>query len=294
MSALVVTEDFLEQIELLQILLKNNVAGMFGGTHQSKTFGSSCEFADFRDYIPGDDVSKIDWNAFARFQKLYLKLYLDERQVQTKIYIDASRSMAYGNGKKHEMALKLAAALAYVSICEMDRVSIYLIRNNTIEDVVVGMRDKETYLNNIGKLNDVVFDGEVAISEAILPSNVGYGDGMSIIISDFLTDNDFEAAVDHLVRKKRDVLCLQVLSPDELNPKARGKMHFYDSEAPSKFYRKNINKDIIQAYKLALEYATGRVRDVCHNRGVDYALVSSDEKLAEIFFEKLSISGVIK
>ena len=294
MGALVITEDFLEQIELLQILLKNNVAGMFGGTHKSRTFGSSCEFADFRDYIPGDDVSKIDWNAFARFQKLYLKLYLDERQVHTKIYVDTSRSMAYGNGKKHEMALKLAAALAYVSVCEMDRVSIYLIRNNTIEDLIVGLRDKEAYLNNIGKLNDVVFDGEVAISEAILPTNLGYGDGMSIIISDFLTDNDFEAAVDNLVRKKRDVLCVQVLSPEELNPKARGKMHFYDSESPSKFYRKNINKDILQAYKLAVEYATGRVRDVCHSRGVDYALVSSDEKLEQIFFEKLTVAGVVK
>ena len=91
-----IDEAVLEQIELLQILLKNNMAGMFGGTHKSKTFGSSCEFADFRDYIPGDDVSKIDWNAFARFQKLYLKLYLDERQLQTRIYIDVSRSMGYG------------------------------------------------------------------------------------------------------------------------------------------------------------------------------------------------------
>lgn len=294
MCALVVNESFLEQIELLQTLLKNNVAGMFGGMHKSKTFGSSCEFADFRDYIRGDDVSKVDWNAFARFKKLYLKLYLDERQTHTRIYVDASRSMGYGNGKKHEQALKLAAALAYVSICEMDKVSIYLIKDNHLEDVAIGIHDREGYLNNIGKLNDVVFDGEVAISQAILPSTVGYGDGMSIIISDFLTDNDYEMAVDHLVRKKRDVLCVQVLSPDELNPKARGKMHFYDSEAPSKYYRKNINKDILQAYKLALEYATGKVRETCQSRGADYALVSSDEKLSEIFFDKLSTMGVIK
>ncbi|MDE6691179.1 MAG: DUF58 domain-containing protein, partial [Clostridia bacterium] len=73
MSNLVINEEFLQQIELLQMLVKNNVAGMFGGNHQSKTFGSSCEFTDYREYIPGDDITKIDWNAFARFEKLYLK-----------------------------------------------------------------------------------------------------------------------------------------------------------------------------------------------------------------------------
>ena len=294
MSALVINEEFLEQIELLQILLKNNVAGMFGGIHKSKTFGSSCEFADFRDYIPGDDVSKIDWNAFARFKKLYLKLFLDERQVHTKIYIDASRSMGYGNSGKSEQALRLAAAFAYISVCEMDRVSIYVIRNDRLEEVVTGMLGKESYLNNIGKLNDIIFEGDICISEAILPSVVGYGDGMSIVISDFLTDNDYDAAIDHLISKKRDVLCVQVLSSEELNPKSRGKMHFYDSESSTKFYRKNINKDILKAYQLALEYATGKLRDLCHSRGAEYALVASDDKLQDIFFDKLSTVGVIK
>ena len=87
-------------MESLQMLIKNNVAGLFGGNHRSKTFGSSCEFADYRDYVAGDDVTKIDWNAYARFDKLYLKLYLDERQMHTRIYIDASRSMGYGKGEK--------------------------------------------------------------------------------------------------------------------------------------------------------------------------------------------------
>ncbi|MBO5712232.1 MAG: DUF58 domain-containing protein, partial [Acholeplasmatales bacterium] len=90
MSKFAINEEFLQQIEALQIMLKNNLAGLFGGNHQSKTYGSSCEFADYRDYIPGDDITKLDWNVYARFEKLYLKLYLDERQVHTRIYIDAS------------------------------------------------------------------------------------------------------------------------------------------------------------------------------------------------------------
>ena len=294
MSALVLNEEVLSQIELLQTLIKNNVAGRFGGNHQSKTYGSSCDFADYRDYIPGDDITKIDWNAFARFEKLYIKLYLDERQVHTRIYIDASRSMAFGKGKKDEQAIKIAAALAYISICEMDKVSIYVIRNSQVEEVAVNLLGREAYFNNIGKLNDIVFEGESNISEAILPTTVGYGDGLSVIISDFLMDSDYETALDHLSGKKRDILCVQVLSKEELNPKSRGKMHFYDSENSDKFYRRNINKEIIRAYKLALEYATGRIRDCCLAREGQYMLVSSSDGLLDIFYDKMVNLGVLK
>lgn len=294
MSRTVVSEEFLQQVERLQLLIKNNVAGLFGGNHKSKTFGSSCEFADYRDYVPGDDITKIDWNAYARFDKLYLKLYLDERQLHTRIYIDASRSMTFGKGKKDEQALKIAATLAYLSICEMDKVSVFIIKEDRVEELIAGISGKEAYINSIGKLNDVVFDGDSHISRAILPEKVGYGDGMSVIISDFLTDNNFEDAIDYLTEKKRDIFCVQILSNEELNPKVRGKMHFFDSENTEKFYRKNINREIAKAYKMALEYATGRIRDYCHARGADYMLVSSEESISEIFFRKLIDEGVIK
>ncbi|MDE5896265.1 MAG: DUF58 domain-containing protein, partial [Clostridia bacterium] len=273
MAKFVINEEFLQQVEMLQTLIKNNVAGLFGGNHQSKTFGSSCEFADYRDYVSGDDIKKIDWNAYARFEKLYLKLYLDERQMHTRIYIDASRSMGFGKGKKDEQALKIAAALAYLSIHEMDKVSIYVIREKQVHEVISSVLGKDAYINCIGKLNEVEFSGDSYISEALLTSTVGYGDGLSVIISDFLTDNDYEAGIDHLTAKKRDVFCMQILSEEELNPRARGKLHYFDSENTARFYRKNINREIARAYKQALEFATGRIRGYCASRGAEYLLV---------------------
>ena len=289
-----INEEFLQQVEQLQMLIKNNVAGLFGGNHKTKSFGSSCEFSDYRDYMAGDDITKIDWNAYARFENLYLKLYMDERQMHTRIYVDASRSMAYGKGKKDEQALRLAATLAYLSINEMDKVSIYAVRDKQLESVVTNLLGKDAYVSCIAKLNEVVFDGDSYISDSIVPSKVGYGDGLSVIISDFLTDNDFETAIDHLASKKRDILCIQVLSKEELNPLIRGKMHFFDSETTSKFYRKNINRDIIKAYKQALEFATGRIRDYCAARGADYMLVPAEESVYKIFFDKLVNMGVLK
>ncbi len=294
MAKTVIDEEFLSQVELLQTLIKNNVAGMFGGNHKSKTYGSSCEFADYREYVPGDDITKIDWNAFARFEKLYTKLYLDERQMHTRIYIDASYSMGYGKSRKDEQALKMAAAFAYLSVCEMDKVSVYAVRDSRLNCLINGMLGKEAFINSIGALNGVEFGGDSFLSEAIVPSTVGYGDGLSVIISDFLTDNDFEAAIDHLAGKKRHVLCVQVLSKEELNPKVRGKMHLFDSEDNNKYYRKNITREIIKAYNMALEFATGRIRGYCAARGADYMLVCAEDPVNKIFFEKLVNEGVLK
>ena len=294
MAKFEITEELLSQIENLQMLLKNNVAGMFGGNHKSRTYGSSCEFADYRDYVDGDDTTKLDWNAYARFDKLYLKLFLDERQMHTRIYIDASRSMEYGDPGKAQRALLYAATLAYLSVCEMDKVSIYVIKDKAVHEIIRGMVGKEAFLSSINKLEEIVFDGDSFISEAIVPENVGYGDGLSVIISDFLTDNDYEAAIDHLIGKRRDVFCLQILSLDELAPQARGKVHFFDSENPSLFYRKDIDREIAKAYKRALEYATSRIRDYCNARGADYLLVSAEDKPQDVLFEKFINMGVFR
>jgi len=294
MGKYVINEGFLQQVEALQMLIKNNVAGLFGGNHKSRTFGSSCEFAEHRDYLPGDDVSKIDWNLYARFDQLYLKQYYDERQMHTRIYIDASRSMEYGDAKKAEQALRLAATVAYLSVCEMDKVSIYTVKDRAVHEVIGGMVGKEAFYATVGKLNEIEFDGDSYLSEAILSSTVGYGDGMSLILSDFLTENDFERAIDYLVGKKRHVFCMQVLAREELNPLTRGKVHFFDSESSDRFYRRNIDREIAKAYKAALQYVTERIGGYCAARGADYLLVSAETPITEVFFEKLTDMGVVK
>ena len=149
-------------------------------------------------------------------------------------------------------------------------------------------------MTSISKLEDIAFDGDSYIRDAILPTNVGYGDGLSVIISDFLTDNDYESAIDLFCDKKRDLLCLQILSREELNPLIRGKVHFFDSENMSKTYRKNIDRDIAKAYKSALEYVTNKVKNHCHARGASYLLASAEASLGEVFFEKLVNTEVLK
>ncbi len=294
MATYVINEEFLSQVEALQILVKNNTAGLYGGNHQSKTFGSSCEFSDYRDYMPGDDITKIDWNAYARFDKLYQKLYLDERQLHTKIYIDASRSMEYGKHPKSDQAIRIAATLAYLSICEMDKVSVYVIHENGLEEVIRGMLGKAAFYQMIGNLNSVTFAGESHIPQALLEADLGKGDGLSVLISDFLTDDPFEDTVSLLADKKRDVLCIQVLSRDETSPQIRGKSHLFDSENVEVTYRDNVDREIIAAYKKALAYAKDRVKNACEARGAGYVFAHTDDSMGKIFFDQMLDMEVLK
>ena len=118
--------------------------------------------------------------------------------------------------------------------------------------------------------------------------------GRSILISDFLTDNDFFNAIDHLRSKKRDVLCLQVLSEEELHPQIRGKSIIRDSEDMGRFYKDNIGRDMLEAYRKALKHVTKRLEDFCISREADYQLVSTKDELKDILLGQLMKKGVIK
>lgn len=288
----IIDERFLSQLELFSLTIKDNVAGLFGGSHQSKKYGTSCEFADYREYVEGDDISKIDWNIYGRFEQLYLKLYLDEKQMYTKIYVDASRSMSYFN--KDEYALRLAASLAYLSVSEMDRVSIYLVKEHTIIPLFEKIIGREKFFENVSKLNNVKFDGDVFMSDAIMRSDVGFGNGKSIIISDFLTENDYLSAIDYLRDKHRDVLCIQLLAPEEINPSSRGKNIFYDAEDTNKFFKGNVTRDVLNAYHKALDFVQDRLTNYCASREADFTFYDTSISLRELFMDRLFNKGVIR
>lgn len=288
----VIDEQFLQQLELFSLAVKDNVAGLFGGNHKSKKYGSSCEFADYRDYLEGDDISKIDWNLYGKFEKMYLKLYLDERQMQTKIYIDCSKSMSFFN--KDQYAVRLASTLAYLSVNEMDKVNVFYITGNHAEPILENLVGRDSYMNSISRLNNLKFDGDSLLSEAIVRSTVGYGDGRSIIISDFESDHNYFDAIDYLRNKRRDVLCIQVLADEEIHPTIRGKSIIHDSEDDNHIYKNNITRDVLKAYKKAVDYISKRIDDYCLSREADYVMVSTADTMKDVFLNRMVQRGIIK
>ena len=117
---------------------------------------------------------------------------------------------------------------------------------------------------------------------------------MSVVISDFLTEENYEDGLSYLIDKRRHVFCLQVLAKEEINPLTRGKVHFFDSEDVNKTYRKHIDKEIAEAYKKAFKYVTERISNFCNSRNADYMLVSAEDSLGEVFLGKMVDKGVLK
>lgn len=122
------------RLETLALNLRSSLAGYFGGKHLVNTYGQTVEFADYREYQLGDDIRRIDWNLYSRFEKHYLKLFTDERQMQVQVFLDCSASMGKDNPKKGSYAVATAAALGYLAVHNMDKVSFHLIKGDRSEN----------------------------------------------------------------------------------------------------------------------------------------------------------------
>lgn len=298
MKQRIISDEFIEHLESIAFNMKGAMKGYFGGNHRTNTYGSTVEFADFREYVLGDDIRRIDWNLYSRFEKHFIKLFVDERQMHIQFYIDCSKSMDFENSKKKETALKVAAALGYLSIHNMDKISFKLINGDNIIDNGV-INGKDAYYRSLDFLECAKFEGEANIEKAIKKDlNPGNNDGLTVIISDLLTDDNYKAAVDYLLYKKREVMLVQVLSVDEITPSYNGRVVLMDSESidalDEKNMKININKSEFNAYKEALRDYLKSIKDFCSSRDVDYILLTTDKDIERALLEKLYGTGVIK
>ena len=225
-------DEFFSRLETLSIELRANLAGFFGGKHLVKTYGQTVEFADYREYMLGDDIRRIDWNLFSRFEKFFIKLFTDERQMHTQVFLDCSASMGKEVEKKAAYAFAVAAAIGYLSVHNMDKVSYKLIKGDTADDPFGTIVGKRAFFNAMSTLENIEFEGDGDLKKAIINTpNPGNNDGLTVIISDFFTDSDWKAAIDFLCYKKRQVLLVQVLTPDEIDPSYVGRVNLIDSES---------------------------------------------------------------
>ena len=290
---------FLSTLEALDLNVKQLMNGGFGGNRRSGAYGTSTEFADFREYTPGDDIRRIDWNIYGRFEKLFVKLYVDERQLHHRIYIDTSASMDFGEPKKSVAALRIAAALGFISVQAMDKVSFYALGENECENLSQTVVGREAFYHAVNDLNALEFYGDTDLYASMKAcENPGRDDGITYIISDFFTESDWQSAVDWLLFRGRQVVLIQVVSRDEIAPGMSGKIQLMDSEAISdedmKNFKMEVTRTSIKAYAQALEYHENEIRKFCAARGVSFMTLCSDERIERIFFKKGLEAEVVK
>ncbi len=291
--------DFLDRLDAAELVLKTAMSGFFGGSRKARSYGNTVEFADFREYNAGDDIRRIDWNVFARTEKYFIKLFTDERQMHNHIMIDCSASMACGNPEKATAALRVAAAFGYLSVSSMDRVSFQLLKGNKAESLGITITNKDSFYRAAQKLETVDFEGETDLEKSIVNmESPGYDDGLTIIISDFLTDSNWKKAIDFLMYQRREILMIQVLSPDELYPDLDGRIQMIDSEAIDMADGRNMRlvmtKKMVNAYQKALDEYEQELIDFCASRNVTFFTVSSDDPIEKVIFGKGYETEIIK
>ena len=291
-------DEFFSRLETLSLELKADLAGFFGGKHLVRTYGQTVEFADYREYMLGDDIRRIDWNLYSRFEKFFLKLFTDERQMHTQIFLDCSGSMGKVNPEKAEYAIAVAAALGYLSVHNMDKVSFKLVNGEKAEDPFGTIVGKRAFFNAISTLKTLEFDGESDLRASIINApNPGNNDGLTVIISDFFTDSDWKSAVDYLCYKKRQVLLVQVMTPEETDPLYMGRMNLIDAESLDVQDVKNMKMKIDRASQDAYEKALAEIHEnistFANSRGVVFVSVFTNQPIEKVLFKELLKVGIM-
>ncbi len=293
-------DKFFSRLETLSLNLKSSLTGYFGGRHLVKSYGQTVEFADFREYQLGDDIRRIDWNLFSRFEKYFLKLFTDERQMQVQIFIDCSASMGRDNQKKQAYAVASAAALGYLAVHNMDKVSFNFMNGKKCENPFGTIVGKNAYFKAISALEDLNFEGDDADIGACVANcqDVSSAAGLSVIISDFFTEYNWKKAVDYLLYKRRQVLLMQIMTPEEYDPTYDGRINLIDSEAVDMSDPKNmklrITRSLQKAYAEALADYNLDIKNFCNKRGVDYISVLTDKPIEKVLFGNLLKVGIME
>jgi uncharacterized protein (DUF58 family) len=279
-------EAFLRQLERLLLLLRSPVRGGLKGGRRSVKRGQSVEFADYREYALGDDLRQLDWNVFARLEKLFVKLFVEEEDVTITLLIDASASMASGEPQKLLFAKRAAAALGYIGLASEDRVSISALggRSSRRQIALRGSGRVFRLLSSLSSIAPAAGPTDLVAAARNAAAQLS-GRGVIVLISDLL-DPAADRVIRELAATRSELIVLHVLSPDELDPKLEGDLRLVDSETGDGI---DITADLptLDAYQQRLAAWKESFADLAAKRRATYVDLASDTHLNELIFAEL-------
>jgi uncharacterized protein (DUF58 family) len=279
-------EGFLRQLERLLLLLRSPVRGGLKGGRRSVKRGQSVEFADYRDYALGDDLRQLDWNVYARLEKLFVKLFVEEEDVTITILIDTSASMASGTPEKLLFAKRAAAALGYIGLASEDRVAISALggRTSRRQTPLRGSGRVFRLLSNLSAIQPAAGPTDLVAAARHAAAQL-HGRGVVVLLSDLL-DPSADRVIRELAATRSELIILHILSPDELDPQLEGDLRLVDAETGAGV---DITADLptLDAYRSRLAAWKESFADLAARRRASYVDLSSDVPLNDLIFAEL-------
>jgi uncharacterized protein (DUF58 family) len=291
-AAPLLSPQLLAQLERLELVSRKVFRGRMKGERKSKRKGQSVEFADFRQYVAGDDLRFIDWNLFARMERLYLKLFLEEEDLHFYTLIDASASMDFGEPTKLHYAKQLAAALGFIGLCRADRVKIESLGTSSRQPGPT-LRGRSSLWRMQEYLSGIEPGENVPLAEGCGTLPAQLGKGILVLISDLMDKEGFDKALRFLVAQQMDVYVLQVLCPEELNPEVKGDLRLIDCE-DADVAEVTISRPLLEKYKRTLATFVDGAREFCTRRGMSYLMVSTETPVETLVANYLRKRGLVR
>ena len=284
--------DFLKKLEYLYIVSKKIFAGRIKAERRSTRRGVSVEFADYRNYTAGDDFRYIDWNAFARLDELLLKLYEEREDLHIYFLVDASQSMTYGELPKLIYAKRVAAALAYIGLSNLDRIGITAF-NTTDMNRLPTERGKGKIFTVLNFLDQIDGSGETDLESAFHNFvHMTKRRGLVVLISDLFDPNGFTAGLNMLKFQKHDLFVIHIIDEKEAEPNLLGDYHLVDVET-DQLRPVTINENHIKRYQTLFKKYCDDLERYCTQREISLVRTMTKAPFEELILRIFRMGGFV-
>ncbi len=285
--------EFLTRLDQLSLISRKIFLGKLRGERLSKRRGESVEFADYRSYVVGDDLRFLDWNIYARLEKLFLKLFLQEEDLHVSVLVDTSKSMDFGQPHKGLYARRIAAAVAYIGLVNFDRVSLYTYANG-LRGELTGVRGRRLMFKVVEFLGNAEYEGPSNLAAVGKQFAIRHPQqGIVLALSDFFEKGGYEDGFRYLLGRNYDLYAVQILSPEEMDPHLVGDLRLTDVEDDD-VAEVTVSRALLNRYKQNLEAYCGGFRDYCSRRGINYLFTGTQVPFDQIVLSYFRTRGLLK
>lgn len=268
-------DEFLRKLEHLKLVSSRVASGHLRGEHASRRRGAGLEFADYRPYVPGDDFRNVDWRAFLRLDRLLLRLYDEEADLPIYLLLDASGSMAHGDPSKLDYGRRVAAALAYIALRNLDRVHLVAAADGGCEEMT-SRRGRHEILRAFRFLGRLRAGGATDLGSSVKACfSSRRRRGLVVLISDFLDPAGFQEPLDRLRYLRHDVFVVHLHSAEEARPRLGGEVDLVDAERHDACTL-TVTAALLRAYEEVFREHCRGVEAYCWSHGWGYARTVTD------------------
>lgn len=285
-------EEFLKKLEYLAIVAHKLFSGRFRAERRSKKIGSGIEFADYREYTPGDDTRYLDWNIYGRFDRLLLKLFEEEEDLHIYILLDTSYSLKFGSPQKIKYAKKIAAALAYIGLSNLDRISVISLGED-IKESIPPARGKNRIYHILNFLQQIEVEGKTDLIRSLKKFVSQYKrKGIVVLISDMYNHSGYFEPLNILRYNKYETYLIHVIDPVDENPEPFGDIEIYDCETKEKKHI-TVTPELLKSYKKRFGELLEEMNEYCRKKGVRYFKASTQVPFDELVLSILRKGGLL-